>query len=42
MTPASVLNGVRAASHVSHWLHVDLPDSLAGLGYPMTTVTSTH
>lgn len=29
-------------SHVSHWLHVDLPDRVAGLGYPVTTVTATH
>lgn len=29
-------------SHVSHWLHVDLPDRLAGLGYPVKTVTATH
>jgi uncharacterized membrane-anchored protein len=28
-------------SHVSHWLHVDLPDRVAGLGYPVTTVTAT-
>jgi uncharacterized membrane-anchored protein len=27
-------------SHVSHWLHVDLPDRVAGLGYPVTTVTA--
>ena len=26
-------------SHVSHWLHVDLPQRLAQLGYPLTTVT---
>ncbi|MDX6651395.1 MAG: hypothetical protein QOJ38_176 [Solirubrobacterales bacterium] len=26
-------------SHVSHWLHVDLPDRIADLGYPVTTVT---
>ncbi|HEX6688511.1 MAG TPA: hypothetical protein VF085_07580 [Solirubrobacterales bacterium] len=29
-------------SHVSHWLHVDLPERVAGLGYPLTTVTATH
>ncbi|HSR95062.1 MAG TPA: hypothetical protein VLK56_09375 [Solirubrobacterales bacterium] len=29
-------------SHVSHWLHVDLPERVAGLGYPVTTVTATH
>jgi uncharacterized membrane-anchored protein len=29
-------------SHVSHWLHVDLPNRVAGLGYPVTTVTATH
>jgi uncharacterized membrane-anchored protein len=29
-------------SHVSHWLHVDLPDRVAGLGYPVTTVAATR
>ena len=29
-------------SHVSHWLHVDLPERIALLGYPLTTVTATH
>ena len=29
-------------SHVSHWLHVDLPERVADLGYPVTTVTATH
>jgi uncharacterized membrane-anchored protein len=29
-------------SHVSHWLHVDLPDRIAELGYPLKTVTATH
>ena len=29
-------------SHVSHWLHVDLPQRLAGLGYPLTTIPATH
>jgi uncharacterized membrane-anchored protein len=29
-------------SHVSHWLHVDLPERVAHLGYPLTTVTATH
>jgi hypothetical protein len=29
-------------SHVSHWLHVDLPQRVAQLGYPLTTVTATH
>ena len=29
-------------SHVSHWLHVDLRDRIANLGYPLTTVTATH
>ncbi len=29
-------------SHVSHWLHVDLPNRVAGLGYPVKTVTATH
>jgi uncharacterized membrane-anchored protein len=28
-------------SHVSHWLHVDLPQRIAHLGYPLTTVTAT-
>jgi hypothetical protein len=29
-------------SHVSHWLHVDLPHRVANLGYPTTTVTAAH
>jgi hypothetical protein len=29
-------------SHVSHWLHVDLPERIAHLGYPLTTVAATH
>jgi uncharacterized membrane-anchored protein len=29
-------------SHVSHWLHVDLPERVAGLGYPVKAVTATH
>jgi hypothetical protein len=29
-------------SHVSHWLHVDLPERVAHLGYPLTTVTASH
>jgi uncharacterized membrane-anchored protein len=29
-------------SHVSHWLHVDLPDRVSTLGYPLKTVTATH
>ena len=29
-------------SHVSHWLHVDLRERIAHLGYPLTTVTATH
>jgi uncharacterized membrane-anchored protein len=29
-------------SHVSHWLHVDLPERVAHLGYPLTTVTATQ
>jgi uncharacterized membrane-anchored protein len=29
-------------SHVSHWLHVDLPERVAHLGYPLTTVAATH
>jgi uncharacterized membrane-anchored protein len=28
-------------SHISHWLHVDLAQRLAHLGYPLTTVTAT-
>jgi uncharacterized membrane-anchored protein len=27
--------------HFSHWLHVDLPQRIAHLGYPLTTVTAT-
>ncbi len=27
--------------HVSHWLHIDLPERVAHLGYPLTTVTAT-
>ena len=29
-------------SHVSHWLHVDLPNRVAHLGYPLKTVAATH
>ncbi len=29
-------------SHVSHWLHVDLPQRIALLGYPLLTVAATH
>ena len=29
-------------THVSHWLHVDLPERVAHLGYPLTTVTATN
>ncbi len=29
-------------THVSHWLHLDLPDRVSHLGYPLTTVTATH
>ncbi|MDX6609460.1 MAG: hypothetical protein QOF85_1385 [Solirubrobacterales bacterium] len=29
-------------SHVSHWLHVDLPERVASLGYPVKTVMATH
>jgi hypothetical protein len=29
-------------SHVSHWLHVDLPERVSRLGYPLTTVSATH
>ena len=28
--------------HVSHWLHVDLGERIAQLGYPLTTVVATH
>ncbi len=28
--------------HVSHWLHVDLPERLSQLGYPLRTVPATH
>lgn len=29
-------------THVSHWLHVDLPARVSHLGYPVTTVAATH
>jgi hypothetical protein len=29
-------------SHVSHWLHLDLPSRVANLGYPLTTITAKH
>jgi uncharacterized membrane-anchored protein len=29
-------------SHVSHWLHVDLPERIKHLGIPLITVTATH
>ena len=29
-------------THVSHWLHVDLSQRLAGLGYALTTIPATH
>ena len=29
-------------SHVSHWLHVDLPERIKHLGVPLRTVTATH
>jgi hypothetical protein len=29
-------------SHVSHWLHVDLPERVTHLGYPLTTVAATR
>jgi uncharacterized membrane-anchored protein len=29
-------------SHVSHWLHVDLPERVAALGYPLKTVMATR
>jgi uncharacterized membrane-anchored protein len=28
--------------HVSHWLHVDLSERVAHLGYPLTVVAATH
>ena len=28
--------------HVSHWLHIDLPQRIAQLGYPLTTVTASN
>ena len=29
-------------SHVSHWLHVDLAERIAHLGYPLPTVAASH
>ncbi len=29
-------------SHVSHWLHVDLPERVAHLGYPLRTVPASE
>lgn len=29
-------------SHVSHWLHVELPQRIAHLGYPLTTIEASH
>jgi hypothetical protein len=29
-------------SHVSHWLHVDLPERIKQLGVPVRVVTATH
>jgi uncharacterized membrane-anchored protein len=29
-------------THVSHWLHLDLPRRIADLGYPVQTVTASH
>ena len=29
-------------SHLSHWLHVDLPERVAALGYPVKAVMATH
>jgi uncharacterized membrane-anchored protein len=28
--------------HISHWLHIDLPERVARLGYPLTAVAATH
>jgi hypothetical protein len=28
--------------HVSHWLHVDLPERVGHLGYPLTAVAASH
>ena len=29
-------------AHLAHWIHVDLPQRLAHLGYPITTVDVSH
>ena len=29
-------------AHVSHWLHVDLSQRLASLGYPLMMIPATH
>jgi uncharacterized membrane-anchored protein len=29
-------------SHISHWLHIDLPERVARLGYPLTAVSATQ
>lgn len=29
-------------SHVSHWLHVDLPERIRHLGVPLKVVTASH
>ncbi len=29
-------------THLSHWPHLDLPERVADLGYPLTTVAATH
>lgn len=29
-------------THVSHWLHLDLPKRIGHLGYPLTTVAAIH
>jgi len=28
--------------HIEGWLHVDLPQRVAQLGYPLTTITASH
>ena len=29
-------------SHISDWLHIDLPERLARLGYPLTAIPATN